>query len=154
MSPGSGSRSRSPQRTTLTKIRLPPNCKQACQPMRPLSAKWNKHRSQYEKSSECLPVWQLPSPFFSRLLVSTLSTQRVGGEVADLGKPLDRAGFEKNDGGQRLADAGYAGQQTALRSGLDAFRCGPPEDEKSGAIPPSYLWPHQLLTLGLRAGVF
>ena len=25
--------------------------------MRPLSAKWNKHRSQYERSSECLHVW-------------------------------------------------------------------------------------------------
>src|ERR1700730_1259884 len=53
---GSGSRSRRPQRTTLTKIRLPPNCKQACQTMRPLSTKWNMHRSQYERSSECLHV--------------------------------------------------------------------------------------------------
>jgi hypothetical protein len=25
--------------------------------MRPLSAKWNKHRSRYERSSECLHVW-------------------------------------------------------------------------------------------------
>src|ERR1700687_473807 len=50
---GSGSTSRSPQRTTLTKIHLPPNCKQACQPMCP----WKMHRSQYERSSECRHVW-------------------------------------------------------------------------------------------------
>jgi hypothetical protein len=96
----------------------------------------------------------LPSPFFLRLLVSPLSTQRVGGEVADRGKPLDQAGFEKNDGGQRLADAGDAGQRAVLRSGPDTFRCGSRQDEKSGTIPPSYLWPLQLLTLGLRVGGF
>src|ERR1700720_1549289 len=51
------SRSRSSRRTTITKVRLPPNCKQACQPMCPLSAKWKMHRTQYERSSECLHVW-------------------------------------------------------------------------------------------------
>jgi len=57
MSPGSGSRSRRPQRTTLTKIRLPPKCKLSLQRTRPLGANWKMHRSQYERSSECLHVW-------------------------------------------------------------------------------------------------
>src|SRR5215471_16291871 len=37
--------SRSPQRTKLMKIRLPPSCSQVCQQMRPLGAKRNMRRS-------------------------------------------------------------------------------------------------------------
>ena len=37
----------------------------------------------------------------------------------DLGEPVDRAGFQKNDRGK--ANARHAGQQTVLRTRLDAF---------------------------------
>jgi hypothetical protein len=46
---------------------------------------------------------------------------RIGHKVADVSKPIDRIGFQKNDGGERLADTWYARQQAVLRSGLDAF---------------------------------
>lgn len=51
----------------------------------------------------------------------TVDAARVGRTVADLGEPVDRAGFQKNDRGKRLADARRAGQQTVLWTRLDAF---------------------------------
>ncbi len=53
--------------------------------------------------------------------VHAVDAARVGREVADVGEPIDRAGFQKNDGSERLADPWHAGQQAILRTGLDAF---------------------------------
>src|SRR5206468_8122191 len=53
--------------------------------------------------------------------VHAVDAARVGCEVADVGEPIDRTSFQKNDGRERLADARYAGQQAVLRSGLYAF---------------------------------
>ncbi len=36
---------------------------------------------------------------------------RVRRKVSDLGKPIDRAGFQNNDGGERRPDARHAGQR-------------------------------------------
>src|SRR5258708_5634034 len=53
--------------------------------------------------------------------VHAANAARIGRKVADVGEPIDWAGFQKNDGRKRPADARHAGQQTVLRSGLDAF---------------------------------
>src|SRR5260221_1521366 len=53
--------------------------------------------------------------------VHAVDAARIGRKVADVGEPIDRTGFQKNDGRERLADARYAGQQAVLRSGLDPF---------------------------------
>src|SRR5713226_9308935 len=53
--------------------------------------------------------------------VHAVDAARVGRKVADVREPFDRTGFQNNDGGERLADARHAGQETVLRSGLDAF---------------------------------
>src|SRR5437879_10456217 len=52
--------------------------------------------------------------------VHTVDAARVRGKVADVGEPIDRTGFQKNDGSERLADARHAGQKAVLRSRLDA----------------------------------
>ena len=52
---GAGARDGQPSR----KSDLPPNCKQICQLMRPLSANWKMHRSCYERGFESLHVRQL-----------------------------------------------------------------------------------------------
>src|SRR5438552_5850061 len=67
-----------------------------------------------------LPFLTLPSPFFLLLAIAgvhAVDAARVGCEVADVGEPIDRTSFQKNDGRERLADARYAGQQAVLRSG-------------------------------------
>src|SRR6202022_3754643 len=56
--------------------------------------------------------------------VHAVDAARIGRIVADVGEPIDRTGFQNNDGGERLADARHAGQQAVLRSGLDAFLQG------------------------------
>ena len=50
-----------------------------------------------------------------------VDTARVGSKVADVGEPIDRPGFQMNDGRECLADARHAGQETVLRLGFDAF---------------------------------
>src|SRR5436189_3753143 len=53
--------------------------------------------------------------------VHAVDAARIGRKVADLSEPIDRAGFQSNDRGKRLADARHGGQQGVLRTRLDAF---------------------------------
>src|SRR5258708_30066879 len=53
--------------------------------------------------------------------VHAIDAARVGRKVADVGEPIDRTRFQKNDGSERLADAWHAGEKAVLRSRLDAL---------------------------------
>src|SRR5258708_4933749 len=53
--------------------------------------------------------------------VHAVDAARIGRVVADVGEPIDRTGFQKNDGGERLADAGHAGEKAILRARLDVY---------------------------------
>jgi hypothetical protein len=57
-------------------------------------------------------------------LRSVSVTRMAPGEhsvTTELGEPIDRAGFQNNDRGKRLADARHGGQQGVLRTRPDAF---------------------------------
>jgi hypothetical protein len=66
------------------------------------------------KARYLLPFLSWPSPFPCDCWCARCRRSAQGRKVAEVGEPTDRTGFQKNDGGERLADAWHAGQEAVL----------------------------------------